>query len=419
MAELGSTSDTVALVPGSVSGVADLLWQLRTYGDVLVEAGTGLAKIDTQDGWRGDAADRFHEAYHAQPTRWLEAGDSFHAAATALDAYSSTLSWAQGQAAEAIRLYEQGEHQTVSARATHDARVEDQRVAAAVAVATADPVPPPVGAFHDPGEATREAARELLQRARRQLRDAGDFAQITVAAARDKAPHEPGLLDRVGDALGSAGEFVLHGIEDLGIAVVNGLASYGSAVIHHPGDTAMLVGGLMLMTISGTGEAGGVVLDATGVGAVVGVPLNVVSAAGLVAGATMTAAAAASITQHAMSDDRVEPLQSRAEEMSPGSQGRSGTKTDRIKEHLTDRDLNAAQRELDGEVVARKPDGTPWDHVTEVREAQQGLVRQLARLKSQLGDTRLSAEMRETVQAELSEASRLLDYSRRFVPRGP
>lgn len=33
-----------------------------------------------------------------------------------------------------------------------------------------------------------------------------------------------------------------------------------------------------------------------------------------------------------------------------------------------------ARRELNGEVVARKPNGQPWDHVDEVRNAQRGLV---------------------------------------------
>ena len=43
------------------------------------------------------------------------------------------------------------------------------------------------------------------------------------------------------------------------------------------------------------------------------------------------------------------------------------------KEHLTDRDLDAARRELDGEVVAVSPDGTPFDHVGEVRDSQRSL----------------------------------------------
>jgi hypothetical protein len=93
------------------------------------------------------------------------------------------------------------------------------------------------------------------------------------------------------------------------------------------------------------------------------------------------------------------------------------SKTDRLKEHLTDRDLDAARRELDGEIVARKPDGTPWDHVREVREAQVGLVNRINRLKRQLGDSRTADVDKPQLQTELAEASRLLDHSEGFVPR--
>jgi len=58
------------------------------------------------------------------------------------------------------------------------------------------------------------------------------------------------------------------------------------------------------------------------------------------------------------------------------------TKTDRLKEHLSDRDLDAARRELAGEVVARKSDGTPWDHLREVQEAQLGLVSRIKKNSS-------------------------------------
>lgn len=142
MTGLGCTTDPVALVPGSVSALADLLWQLRDYADALVTAGDGLARIDTEAGWSGEAADGFREAYHAQPRRWREAGDSFVEAAAAVDRYASTLSWAQARAVEAIELHAQGEQQTAQASSS---------------------IPP----YDDPGEACREAARELLQHAPR------------------------------------------------------------------------------------------------------------------------------------------------------------------------------------------------------------------------------------------------------------
>lgn len=106
---------------------------------------------------------------------------------------------------------------------------------------------------------------------------------------------------------------------------------------------------------------------------------------------------------------------------SPSTPGQSpqteATPTDRLKEHLTDRDLDAARRELNGEVVARKPDGTPWNHVQEVRDAQAGLANRIDAINRRLGWPGLGAEERAALEQELSEASRLLDYSEQFVPR--
>ncbi|WP_436524231.1 polymorphic toxin type 28 domain-containing protein [Actinoplanes sp. HUAS TT8] len=92
-------------------------------------------------------------------------------------------------------------------------------------------------------------------------------------------------------------------------------------------------------------------------------------------------------------------------------------KTDRLKEHLTPKDLEGARRELNGEVVARKSTGTPWNHIDEVSNAQQGLVNRIHQLKRLVNDSRLSDEQRLAAQDELGEASRLLDHSEQFLPR--
>jgi hypothetical protein len=57
------------------------------------------------------------------------------------------------------------------------------------------------------------------------------------------------------------------------------------------------------------GEGLGVALDATGVGAIAGVPLNVVSAAGITAGAGITTAAMANIASHTGGDGHVSPIE--------------------------------------------------------------------------------------------------------------
>ncbi|GAA1649777.1 polymorphic toxin type 28 domain-containing protein [Actinoplanes couchii] len=90
---------------------------------------------------------------------------------------------------------------------------------------------------------------------------------------------------------------------------------------------------------------------------------------------------------------------------------------DNIATHITARDLDAAKRELAGEVVKRKADGTPWDHVHEVRDAQQGLIDVIKRIKGRLRHPTLPDAERASLNVDLSRASRMLDYTEKFVPR--
>ncbi|WP_334502578.1 polymorphic toxin type 28 domain-containing protein [Bradyrhizobium sp. AZCC 1678] len=89
---------------------------------------------------------------------------------------------------------------------------------------------------------------------------------------------------------------------------------------------------------------------------------------------------------------------------------------DRYKSILDDTHLTAALRELNGEVVARKWDGTPYDHVTEVREAQQGLLNYIGSVNNRLSYPGTSQLERSFLETELGNASRLLDHSKKFVP---
>lgn len=57
---------------------------MRSYGDSLLEAGSGLKWIDTVEGWEGEAGEGFRSAFDGKPQKWLQAGDCFHEAATSL-----------------------------------------------------------------------------------------------------------------------------------------------------------------------------------------------------------------------------------------------------------------------------------------------------------------------------------------------
>ncbi|MGR6970950.1 putative T7SS-secreted protein [Streptomyces cynarae] len=295
MAQLGETSDPRELVPGAPDTLTTTAQSLLAYGDVLIEAGEGLAKIDTEGGWRGEAADAFRSRFRGQPTRWIDAGNNFHAAANALYDYIYALRAAQRRAGEAISQFARGEATTAAAKNAHAQQVS-------VARSRGDTADIP---FRDPGEADRAAARGNLETARGNVESAGHTAAALVKKATESAPERPGFWSEVGNFLSDVGEGLVEG----GKTVVNDLASFGNAMLQHPGDSAAMLGGMLLAGVSTGGEALGVALDATGVGAVAGVPLNAISAAGIATGVGLAGAGAVDLAQHATSDSAVEPLQ--------------------------------------------------------------------------------------------------------------
>jgi Putative T7SS secretion signal domain len=119
MTELGETNDPRELIPGDAGSVTATGQALRIRGDALRQAGSGLQRIDTTDGWSGAAGDAFRAKFHGQPGKWVEAGDCFHSAADALDAYGKTLTWAQSSAADAIRQWNAAQAATCQAMAQH------------------------------------------------------------------------------------------------------------------------------------------------------------------------------------------------------------------------------------------------------------------------------------------------------------
>jgi predicted nucleic acid-binding Zn-ribbon protein len=78
--------------------------------------------------------------------------------------------------------------------------------------------------------------------------------------------------------------------------------------------------------------------------------------------------------------------------------------------HLDAEHIRAAARELKGEVVKINPrDGKPFDHVTEVREAAQGLQNQANKIKSMLGSGDLTKKARATLENSLRQVNKKLE----------
>jgi hypothetical protein len=280
MAELGQTNDPKALIPGDAGTLNSTALELRNYGDLLALAGQGLQRIDTSGGWSGPAADAFRSVFHGQPAKWIEAGDAFHEAATALYTYAEALEWAQGQAGDAIDLWAAG-------------------------------------------TAHHQAAQSLLAAARGTLASAGDTANTVVGRARDLAPPKPSLWSEITSDVGSFLSGTGHFLENMGEGFVNDAASLGNAMVQDPGHVLEVLGGAGLTVLSGGGEVGGFLLDATGLGAVAGLPLNAVSAAGIVSGVGLAGVGVAGILGDALGPDRVEIMHSESSSDSGGPPPRS------------------------------------------------------------------------------------------------
>jgi len=106
--------------------------------------------------------------------------------------------------------------------------------------------------------------------------------EVPVLPARpEPVPPAPGVWDRFWSVLGGS-------LADTG----NVFASVLRAYAEHPEYLLQTAGGVVLMVVGVGGEAGGGLLDLTGIGAAVGVPAGVLAAGAVAAGAGMVTMAA-------------------------------------------------------------------------------------------------------------------------------
>ncbi|MFK4098827.1 putative T7SS-secreted protein [Streptomyces sp. NPDC019531] len=196
--ELGQTDQPGELIHGSTGDLDDTVRHLKAFASAFESTGQALKKLDPGH-WTGTAADSFRESFTTHPKRWLTAADACTAAAQALAEYAHTVSWARGQAAEAIEKWRAAEAKSATARNKYDQQVWEYESALAVG-SLADPnagSPTDPGDFADPGEAGREAAQEILKGARRTRDSAAGTATAKVTDAFAAAPAEPGTLAKL------------------------------------------------------------------------------------------------------------------------------------------------------------------------------------------------------------------------------
>ncbi|WP_416975123.1 putative T7SS-secreted protein [Streptomyces sp. 4F14] len=207
--DLGSTDQPNELVHGDPKTITARAQHLRDFQKAFDTVASGLKKVDSAS-WTGEAADTFREKFVRHPERWLNAAAACEQAAAALESYAGTVTWAQGQAKEAIDLYAQGRKASEQARESYNKKADAYNAKLA---ADQDPGPRPAP-FTDPGTPLITRARAVLAEARRQRNTAGTTAASSVRAALAHAPAEPPPLSRlkadVADGMLAANTELLH-----------------------------------------------------------------------------------------------------------------------------------------------------------------------------------------------------------------
>jgi hypothetical protein len=289
--------DAVALLGQSLRDVADDIW--REAGDV-----EALCGVET---WKSNAADTFRDTAHDALKPLRKAYHRYDKAASAMGTrvrqdstadWASALEHAQQLAGRALR----------AGQAAHGEYQSATRSLANLPQHTKDDDPELVRL-----KKKRDQAAGDLSDAKSALRHAKDVfetaateaAKVIRRAITHDGMHDSGW-DRVGDTVDNVVSGVGDVLKEVGETLVSDLASIGNAMVHDLPSTLSVLGGLALAVAGAGEEAGGVLLDATGIGAVLGIPINVAAAAQIAAGLSMAGIGAANIMNDAAGPDRVD-----------------------------------------------------------------------------------------------------------------
>ncbi|MCX4514793.1 DUF6531 domain-containing protein [Streptomyces sp. NBC_01619] len=205
--DLGQTEDKTKLIYGSAETISSTAKKLRSFATSFDNAGEGLKGLKSSE-LKGEAAEALRKAVSIQPPKWFKGADACEKAASAMESFAGTVTWAQGQAQTAIDKWKEGVKASEAAADAHRKKIDDYN--SAVDRYNAQPadernpstLPPcPAPTFTDPGKKLMQDAQDLLAEARKQRNTAAETARTAVRAARDTAPEKPSYAEQLGDGL--------------------------------------------------------------------------------------------------------------------------------------------------------------------------------------------------------------------------
>ena len=361
-AVLGESGDPV---PGDPEAVALLGLTLRgTADDIRRETGEVQA-LSSVESWKSDAAGRFRDAADDAVGDLRKAFHRYDVAAGAMGTAvrdGSDADWASALAhAQAVSLKALRDGQNADA----DHRAAGQQLKSL----------PPGTSQDDPDAASahrrQQAAQGALDAAKRLLNSAKyirDQAADTTAARIHRAITHDGMhdstWDKVEDTAGTVLSDTGNFLKNVGEQALSDLGSLGNAMLHDADQVGEVLGGAALIGLGAGGEVGGIALDATGIGALLGVPAGVVSAGAIATGAGLLAAGAGQLAMDAAGPDRVS--------MSSDSGG-SGGGGDWSGSETTKADPKPTSEEDRAGYTQRKDELSEMRRSQQVKEVQKGI----------------------------------------------
>ncbi len=293
-------------VPGDPDSIVILGQDLHDIAYAIQHEAGEIEALASVKEWQSKAANRFRDAAHDAIATLRKAYHRYEVASQAMGTRVT-----EGSTGDWASALEQA--QQTAAKALRDAQAADADLKSAQS--RIDRLPhgtPPTDPTFISLKKQQETATSALSKAKSELQaaqDARDTAAKTAASRIHRAITHDGMHDSTWDKVKNTTENVLgdvgHFAEEMGETALSDLASFGSALGHDPGAAAELLGGAGLTVLGAGGEVGGVVLDATGIGAILGVPANVVSAAGIATGAGLMTAGMTALGRDAAGPDRV------------------------------------------------------------------------------------------------------------------
>ncbi|MFJ1766321.1 putative T7SS-secreted protein [Amycolatopsis sp. NPDC088138] len=213
--------------PGELDGITDLAGKYRVVSRDLAEANVSLREIVTKQGvWQGDASEAFARRVGPLPGYLDGAAKSMGQAADALDAWCHDLGDLQKRATDLEARAEAAARAAEEARANPDLalanRTFQDQPSLQIAQRLLDNAGSQLENALDGCQNVQDAAKQLLAE---HTEAAGRVAEL-LRKAKELAPDEPDLLDKLGDAVGGA-------LTDLSNTLADSVDEVGNFVQDH------------------------------------------------------------------------------------------------------------------------------------------------------------------------------------------